>query len=102
MKPYKKLVYLDLGKNDIEILEDGIFDYNPHLSVISFYGNKIYHIGVNVFENLNNLNYLVLQLNICIDMNANYNHSDMKNVIQTAKARCQHPELIDKKSSLSI
>jgi len=97
LKPLKNLVYLDLGKNDIEVLEDGIFDHNPHLTTISFYGNKIYHIGMNVFDNLGSLNYLVLELNRCIDMNAMFNVSGVKNIIQITKTRCQHSEFANKK-----
>ncbi|XP_070498592.1 toll-like receptor 1 [Chironomus tepperi] len=88
LKPFPKLVYLDLTHNDIEFLEDGLFTYNPELKVVSFSSNKLIHIGTQVFENLNNLAWLYLFGNNCISMKAIDNRTAVKEVIRQAKLKC--------------
>jgi len=83
-----KLVYLDLDKNDIEFLEDGLFAYNPELVYVSFWYNKIIHIDNLIFENLNKLTWLYLGVNICIDVNARNSQTEVREVISQAKSKC--------------
>jgi Leucine-rich repeat (LRR) protein len=89
LMPYTNLEYLDLGNNDIEVLMDGVFDYNPKLKVISLSRNKLYKIGTNVFTGLYNLDYLVLEGNRCIDENAKFDFNGVQNIIKNAKLSCQ-------------
>jgi hypothetical protein len=53
LKPYRKLVNLDLDYNSIEVLEEGLFDYNPDLQLIWIGNNKISHINSSLFNSLN-------------------------------------------------
>ena len=61
MKPFSKLINLDLSNNDIEALDDGLFDFNLNLEVILFFGNKIFYIGSTVFSIATKLSYLNLE-----------------------------------------
>ncbi|KAL7038174.1 hypothetical protein ACKWTF_009485 [Chironomus riparius] len=100
LKPIKGLVYLDLGVNDIEVLEDGVFDNNPHLEVISLYSNKIYQIDLHVFDSLSKLNYLVLDKNRCINKSARFDLSGVQEIIQNTKFMCQNSEFMKGRSMM--
>jgi len=93
LRPFPNLLQLGLSYNDIEYLEDGLFDYNPELAYISIESNKIIHIGSQVFENLNKLSWLYLQDNTCIDMVARNNRAAVRKVINKAKSSCQQSDL---------
>lgn len=45
LKPFPKLTELMLNYNSLEVLENGLLDFNPNLEYIDFDGNKIFHIG---------------------------------------------------------
>lgn len=90
LKPFLELVYLSLYENDIRILENGLFDFNPKLEVISLSNNKIYNIGEFVFNSLTNLNYLGLEWNTCINYENRYTDIDIKYVIKHAKEYCHY------------
>jgi len=61
-----KLKYLNLDRNNIEVLDDGLFKFNSELKLIWFYNNKIKSIGSSVFNTLANLSSLDLSNNVCI------------------------------------
>ena len=88
LKPFSHLEYLDLTDNDIEIIEEGLFNYNPDLAVIWISSNKIHQIHSNVFDNLNKLIHLYLDDNNCIDMNAENDSSAVREVIKIIQQNC--------------
>lgn len=88
LRPFGTLEYLDLGGNDIEVLENGVFNYNPLLKVISLSRNRLYQIDSNVFEGLYNLDYLVLEGNTCINENAKFDFVGVRNIIHNINALC--------------
>jgi hypothetical protein len=88
LKPFPKLVNFYLDDNDIEILEEGVFAYNPDLVFILLSNNKLVHIGQNVFEILTNLTYLYLSYNPCINMKAENNSIALKIIVDTTKLNC--------------
>ena len=94
LKAFDKLKSLDLIDNEIDILEDGLFDYNPKLKAISFHYNRIIHIGSNVFDNLNNLLSLSLNYNTCIQMFANSDVAGVQKVIRNARVKCINSEFL--------
>ena len=49
LKPFPKLTELHLAHNEIEILEQGFFDFNPDLEMTYFDNNKITQISPNIF-----------------------------------------------------
>ncbi|KAL7048770.1 hypothetical protein ACKWTF_003484 [Chironomus riparius] len=88
LQSFSKLVHLDLDANDIEILEDGLFAYNPDLIYICIKRNRIIHIGQQVFEDLNKLAWLNLESNKCINIKADSNQADVKKVTNQVKLQC--------------
>ncbi|XP_070490900.1 leucine-rich repeat-containing protein 24-like [Chironomus tepperi] len=88
MKPFPELMELDLHDNEIKILEDELFKYNPKLVFVSFSSNKIIHIGLTAFDGLNNLIYLYLTSNACISSGAYRSHSQVLDIIEYAKIQC--------------
>jgi len=73
--------------NNLEILEENLFEFNPNLELIELGSNKIAHIDPKVFDNLIKLKSLNLVSNKCIDMFA---HDPIKfqNVIRTVQLQC--------------
>lgn len=65
IKMIPHLVHLALPSNEIEILENGLFDYNLELKYINLYNNKIFRIGTKVFDNVNSESYIILEKNTC-------------------------------------
>jgi len=103
MKPFPELKELDLHDNEIKVLEDGLFEFNPKLVFVSFSSNKIAHIGLTVFDGLNNLQYLYLISNACINKGAYLSHSEVLDVIEYAKVECissEFKEMDDKLTEL--
>jgi len=88
LKGYPKLMVLWLYGNNLEILEENLFEFNPNLEFISLNTNKISHIEPNVFAKLTKLKYLYLDSNPCINMYAINNPTEVQNVITTARAQC--------------
>jgi hypothetical protein len=80
---------VDLHNNDIDILEDGLFEFNPNLEVISFTYNKIFHIGSRVFEILTKLHTLNLNENICTELNVLGNPTAIQAAIPNLKNVCR-------------
>ena len=88
LKPYTKLIFLQIAETQIEILEDGLFDFNPNLEYIALSGNKIFHIGVNVFDSLSKLGTLYLDRNSCINMQVKNDRSFVLDIIKATKNQC--------------
>lgn len=89
IKPFPKLRGIVLYDNDIEILENGIFDYNLNLEMVWMNQNKLVHIDLNVFDNLSKLTYLSFESNVCISMNIKNNSKEVKEIIEKSKEKCQ-------------
>lgn len=88
LRPFKKLEVLDLDSNDIQVIETGLFDFNPNL-VIIWLSSKILHIDAGVFTNLKKLAYLYLGNNLCINRDATASTSAVQTLSQEAYAKCQ-------------
>jgi hypothetical protein len=93
LKPFAKLVYLRLSFNEIEYLEENLFEFNENLAIIYLYSNKITSIGLNVFDGLDSLKYLDLDDNKCISKNVYNNRSEVLNLIREVKTNCGLPYL---------
>lgn len=87
---YSNLIYLYLGHNDIEVLEQGIFDYNPKLKAVFLHYNKISQIDSNIFDNLSQLVTLDIRSNACINMSAENDIKEVQKIIQNVKNKCQN------------
>jgi len=58
LEKFSELLYLDLSYNQIEILEHGLFQSNKYLTKIILNSNKIRVVEGNVFNILQNIDYL--------------------------------------------
>jgi len=96
LRAFSKLSTLNLEKNEIEILEDGIFDNNPDLAIIDLDSNKLVHIDNNAFKGLKNLKFLGLNLNPCI-INSRNSTSSIQEVISTVGYHCSNSEFLNLK-----
>ncbi|XP_070491638.1 leucine-rich repeat-containing protein 15-like [Chironomus tepperi] len=88
LKPFPYLVNLYLENNEIEYLEAGLFDFNPHLQGVSFLDNKITNMDGSVFDNLYTLKNIWLDNNMCINLNSTGTLEEAKKVIDQAKTLC--------------
>lgn len=87
---FPELVVLYLGFNCLQVLEQGLFDFNPKLKIINLFRNKISQIYPNVFDNLKQLFTLHLDENTCINTYAYRNATEVQSVIQQVKLSCPY------------
>lgn len=90
LKPFRKLEVIDLQDNDIHVLEEGVFEYNQNLKMIWLLNNKIMHIDYGVFDGLDELSYLSLESNLCIDMETEGNSTALQEIIDYSSENCQN------------
>lgn len=83
LKPFPELVRLILSNNNIEALEEGLFDFNTQLEMIYISSNQISKIHPNVFDHLTKLEFLELSENVCINMRAGF--KTIQNIINFVK-----------------
>ena len=88
LKAYTKLKYLSMGTNNIEIIEDGLFDYQPDIENIIFDRCKIFHISLTVFDNLSKLTTLYLYRNKCTDTYTSNDRKSVLEIIKNVKSNC--------------
>ncbi|XP_070508932.1 putative leucine-rich repeat-containing protein DDB_G0290503 [Chironomus tepperi] len=100
LKPFSNLVELRIQTNSIEVLEEGLFDFNPDLEFIALDSNKIVHIEPNIFDHLTKLSSLYLQSNSCITKYAQNSTSDVKDFIKSVKVQCINSEFSSFKEQL--
>lgn len=93
LKPFPNLVEFLIDGNQIEIIEEGLFDFNPHLEAISFYYNKIFHVNYNVFDNLSRLSNLWMNGCQCYS-DVSRNRESTLALIQRLKVACQNPVIV--------
>ncbi|XP_070494952.1 chondroadherin-like [Chironomus tepperi] len=87
LKELIKLEYLSLTDGHIQVIEEGLFDYNQELLYISFEDNRISQIYPNVFDNLTKLTSLKLDGNRCKVSNAG-NSTEVREVVAEIKICC--------------
>jgi hypothetical protein len=92
LKSYTKLKYFSLTKNNIEVIGDGLFDYQPDIEVIIFERSKIVHISPTVFDNLPKLTTLYLIGNKCTSKDFFNNRTGVLEVIKSVKSTCISPD----------
>jgi len=93
LKPFRNLTHLQLSHNVIEIIEEGLFEYNQKLEVLGVYESNIIHIDPNVLNNLNNLNSFLFKSVPCIDLSV-YDPIKIKAVIELTRKRCANSEYL--------
>jgi len=92
LKPFVNLISIRLQTNSIEIIEEGLFDYNPHLELVEFNEPNIIHIDANVFDNLSQLKYFWFQQVPCIAKNVDNSRDNVLGAIRALKNQCVSSE----------
>ncbi|KAL7013008.1 hypothetical protein ACKWTF_015147 [Chironomus riparius] len=87
LKDLTKLKYLSLTDGLIQVIKEGLFDFNLDLLYISFEDNRISQIHPEVFNSLTKLTYLGLNGNRCQFSNAN-NTTEVVKLIRKIKISC--------------
>ncbi|KAL7019586.1 hypothetical protein ACKWTF_011173 [Chironomus riparius] len=88
LKGFSKLTFLNLAFNDLEVIEKGLFDFNPNLKILGFYESKVTHIDFNAFDNLNKLTYLWVYAIPCINKDIYDSRVDVEEAIGIMKVKC--------------
>ena len=101
LKPFTKLISLSLEDNDIEIVEDDLFEFNEKLEVLWLSKNKIMIVGSKVFTNLNNLISLYITSNPCINMEIYHNSTGVKKIVEYATENCDDPKYVELRKKLT-
>ncbi|KAL7015699.1 hypothetical protein ACKWTF_016609 [Chironomus riparius] len=84
---FHELRFLNLDANDLEVLDDNLFEFNPLLEVIWFEGNNIKVVGQSIFENMKNLRDIDLSRIVCISMRVK-NQSEMATFVDQINLLC--------------
>lgn len=88
IKPFPKLIELNVWGNDIEKLDDDLFQFNPEIFTLDFSNNKLKVIGENVLTPLNKLDYACFRGNDCIFFTL-WKRSLIEGFKAEVKANCQ-------------
>lgn len=99
---FPNLVYLRFQFNAIEIIEEDLFKYNPHLEFIELNEPRISHIDGNVFDHLIQLNYFwALQIS-CINRKIDSSRGGVVSVIKLVKSQCASLKFLEIELKVAI
>ncbi|KAL7011503.1 hypothetical protein ACKWTF_014291 [Chironomus riparius] len=94
LMPFTNLMFLYISSNDVEVIEEGLFDFNPNLELIYFYESNVIHIDPNVFDNLNKLIRFYFAPIPCISRNIENSRENVLEAIKVVKTKCSNFEYI--------
>lgn len=102
LKPLKKLRFLYLSSNNLEILEDHLFEENSRLEIVNIDSNSIHAIGFSILKPLTSLKEISFLNNRCINESAS-NSTAIAKLKKSIVVKCSPSYvhiLMDKISSL--
>jgi hypothetical protein len=89
----KSILFIDIGYNYLESLEDGTFDNCPTLKNLYIDGNRIKMMKGDIFRPLINLKIFYVELNVCIS--SNYMNKDVELAYDAINLACwETPRMI--------
>ena len=88
LAPFYKLRELYLIQNDIEVLEENLFEFNKRLELLWLDGNKIKKIDSNIFDGLEKLQYLNFREKFCTLKKVLYDREGVEKVVKQMKKKC--------------
>ncbi|XP_070505229.1 putative leucine-rich repeat-containing protein DDB_G0290503 [Chironomus tepperi] len=94
LKGFPNLIYFYLLYNKIEIIEEGLFDYNPNLEVVGFYESNIIHIDPNAFDNLSKLSYFWFYHVPCVGQDISNSKEQVQSAIKVVKSKCTDADFL--------
>jgi Leucine-rich repeat (LRR) protein len=89
LQQFPELIYVDLSRNELELLLGDLFEANPKIHTFDFGYNQISHIGHSLVTNLKRLRTAYLKRNRCIDKR--YEQSDVASLTVDLIANCPEP-----------
>jgi len=94
LKVFPDLVYFDLESNEIEVIEAGLFDFNPNLQLVGIQESKIIHIDPNVFDHLNKLSNFWFYSVPCVDQTISNSKEMVQEVLKIVTSNCSNSEFL--------
>jgi len=94
LKVFPNLVYLYLYGNAIEVIEEGLFDFNPNLELVGFEESEIVHIDPNVFDHLTKLRYFLFFAVRCVNQEVEDSREKVQKVLKVVKSKCPNSEFL--------
>jgi len=94
LKVFPNLTYLYLNSNDIEVIEEGLFDFNPKLEYIEFYESKIIHVDPNVLDNLTKLRTFLFPDVSCVKHNIENSKEKVQKALNVARPKCTNSDFV--------
>lgn len=88
LAPFYKLREFYLIENDIEVLEEGLFEFNKRLELLWLDGNKIKKINPNIFDVLNKLRFLNFREKNCTLKKIQYDREAVEKIVSQMKKKC--------------
>lgn len=88
LQPYPKLIKLYLSYNELEVLEENLFQYNLELKLVFLDGNRIRYVHPNIFDHLSNLNYLGFHDNDCYSGHVEDSSTEALTLAREIKSSC--------------
>lgn len=88
LAPFYKLRELYLIQNDIEVLEENLFQFNKRLELLWLDGNKIKKIDANIFDGLEKLQYLNFREKFCTLKKVLYDREGVEKIVEQMKKKC--------------
>jgi hypothetical protein len=84
---FKHLKYLNLMKNQIEVLANDLFEHNLKLKIVIICCNRLKIIGNNIFDSLNHLNHVDFRRNVCVHKRSE-DHDELKSLMKEIDKKC--------------
>lgn len=88
LAPFTELIHLSLIGNDLQVIEEDLFKFNPRLMDISLEYNHIQHVEPNVFNELKELRNIYFNFNPCV-MHTNYDQWMEVNITSEIYENCK-------------
>ncbi|CAG9811056.1 unnamed protein product [Chironomus riparius] len=99
LKPFTQLSHIYIV-DIIEVVEEGLFEFNPNLEWVGFSGADLIHIDSNVFDHLTKLVTFWLSNVPCVKKHISDSYEMTKEAIQLVKNQCTNSEFQELKNKL--
>ncbi|KAL7011704.1 hypothetical protein ACKWTF_014392 [Chironomus riparius] len=94
LRKFPKLAFILLPGNNIEVIEEGLFAYNPDLEIVGFVDNNLIHVDPNVFDNLNKLSYFWFNNASCVNIAVHNMKDKVKMALNILRMHCVSSEVV--------
>ncbi|KAL7013087.1 hypothetical protein ACKWTF_015186 [Chironomus riparius] len=95
LRHFSGLVYFLSSHNGIEVIEKGLFKFNPKLEVVGFRESELIHIDPNVFDHLSLLSRFFFTSVPCINQEVLFSVEKVRDAINLSKSKCLSLEYLE-------